>query len=243
MIQPKLRSCVTVLFALAAGLTLRTQGLSQTDPLPSWNDGPAKQAILQFVKATTDKSGGKFVSPAERIVTFDQDGTLWVEHPMYSQVVYCLSRVPAVVKVKPELAQVEPFTTVLSSDREAMARLSKDDLFKILAATLTGMSVEEFRADAKKWLATAKDPRWNRPYTGLTYLPMQELLEYLRTNGYKTYIVTAGGTTYGYDKNGKPFLSWYSLLTRSRGFGGGVLSKPMTVHDGVWYITKRPWES
>ncbi len=163
------------------------------DPLPSWNDGAAKQMILEFVKATTNKSSADYVSPEERIATFDQDGTLWVEHPMYSQVVYCLERVPAVVKVKPELAKVEPFKTVLSGDREAMAKLSMDDLMKILAATLTGMSVDEFKAEAEKWLATARNKRWDRPYTDLTYLPMQELLEYLRAKGYKTYIVTGGG--------------------------------------------------
>ena len=97
---------------------------SATDTLASWNEGPAKQAIVDFVKATTDKSSPNFVPPEERIATFDQDGTLWVEHPMYSQVVYCLDRVPALVKAKPELADVEPFKTVLSGDREAMAKLS-----------------------------------------------------------------------------------------------------------------------
>jgi hypothetical protein len=111
------------------------------DDLSSWNDGPAKQAIMAFVMETTTQGSRTFVPQAERIATFDQDGTLWVEHPMYSQVVYCLERVPAVVKAKPELAQEEPFKTVLSGDREAIAKLSTDDLFKILAATLTGMDV------------------------------------------------------------------------------------------------------
>jgi hypothetical protein len=101
---------------------------------------------------------------------------------MYTQVLYCLDRVPAVVKQKPKLAKVEPFKTVLSGNREAMAKLTKDDLFKILAATLTGMSVDEFKAEAKKWLDTARDPRWKRPYTELTYVPMIELLHYLRAN-------------------------------------------------------------
>ena len=101
-----------------------------TDPLPSWNDGLAKQAIIDFVKTTTDKNNTKFVPPEERIATFDQDGTLWVEHPMYTQVEYCLERVPALVKAKPELANLEPFKTVLSGDREAMAKLSKPDLEK-----------------------------------------------------------------------------------------------------------------
>jgi phosphoserine phosphatase len=205
---------------------------AQTDPLPSWTDRPAKKAIVDFVQATTDKASAKFVAPEARIATFDQDGTLWVEHPIYSQVVYCLERVPAVVARKPELKKVEPFKTVLSGNREAMARLSMKDLEVILAATLTGMSVEEFNTEAKKWLETAKDPRWNRPYTELTYLPMQEVLKYLRANGYKTYIVTGGGqdfvrvyaeqiygippeqvvgtaagTKYGYGKDGKPFLT------------------------------------
>jgi hypothetical protein len=182
-----------VVLVLAASLTLAAQALAQTDPLPSWNDGAAKKTIVDFVQATTTQGGPSFVPPAERIATFDQDGTLWVEHPMYSQVMYCLERVPAVVKAKPELKDVEPFKTVLSGNREAMARLSKDDLYKILAATLTGMSVDEFRAEMRKWLETAKDPRWKRPFTELTYLTMQEVLKYLRASGYKTYIVTGGG--------------------------------------------------
>ena len=164
-----------------------------TDTLASWNEGPAKQAIVDFVKATTDKSSPDFVPPEERIATFDQDGTLWVEHPMYSQVVYCLDRVPALVKAKPELANIEPFKTVLSGDREAMAKLSTHDLEKILFATLTGMTVDTFEAEAKKWTKEAKDGRWKRPYTELTYQPMQEVLSYLRANDFKTYIVTGGG--------------------------------------------------
>jgi len=226
------RHPLVFVLAVVLGLASGTQVLAQTDPLPSWNEGAAKQAIVKFVEATTTQGSPKFVPPAERVATFDQDGTLWVEHPMYSQVVYCFDRVPAVVKAKPELANVEPFKTVMSGNREAIAKLSMDDLFKILAATLTGMSVEDFRAEAKKWLDTARDPRWKRPYTELTYLPMQEVLKYLRANGYRTYIVTGGGqdfvrmyadevygippeqivgtssgTKYGYTKNGKPFLT------------------------------------
>ena len=227
-------SLVTGLAALAAILCAvhPTQALAQSDPLPSWNDGPAKQAIVEFVQKTADKSSPTFVPQEERIATFDQDGTLWVEHPLYTQLLYCLDRVPAVVKKKPELAEVEPFKTVLSGNREAIAKLSMDDLLKIVAATLTGMSVEEYTAEVKGWLDTARDSRWKRPYTQLAYLPMIELLKYLRANGYKTYIVTgggqdfvrvyaekvygippeqvvgsAGGTSYGYDKEGKPFLT------------------------------------
>jgi phosphoglycolate phosphatase-like HAD superfamily hydrolase len=220
---------VLLLVAVLAGAPW---ALAQTDPLPSWNDGAAKKAIVDFVQSTTTQGSPQFVPPAERIATFDQDGTLWVEQPVYSQIMYCLERVPAVVKAKPELAEVEPFKTVMSGNREAMARIPMKELEKILVATLTGMSTEEFRGEAKKWLDTARDPRWKRPYTELTYLPMQEVMKYLRANGYKTYIVTgggqdfvrvyaeevygvppeqvvgtAGGTKYGYDKSGKPFLT------------------------------------
>ncbi|MGZ9158611.1 MAG: HAD family hydrolase [Nitrospira sp.] len=221
-----------IAFLLCAALLVFSRAHAQTDPLPSWNDGPAKEAIVEFVQATTTEGSPKFVPPAERIATFDQDGTLWVEHPMYAQVMYCLERVPAVVKAKPDLATVEPFKTVMSGDREAMAKLSKQDLLKIVAATLTGVSVDEFNAEAKKWIKTARDPRWKKSYTELAYLPMQEVLKYLRANGYKTYIVTgggqdfvrvyaertydippeqvvgtAGGTTYDYGTDGKPFLT------------------------------------
>jgi phosphoserine phosphatase len=227
-LNPKVVLVSLVAVALGFGAT----AASAQDPLPSWNDGSTKQAIVDFVKTTTTQGSPQFVPPEARVATFDQDGTLWVEHPMYTQVMYCLERVPALVKQKPELAKIEPFKTVLSGNREAMARLSQDELMKILAATLTGMSVDDFNAEAKKWIAEAKDPRWKRPYTELTYQPMQELLRYLRANRYKTYIVTGGGqdfvrtyaeqtygippeevvgtaagTKYGYDKQGKPFLT------------------------------------
>jgi phosphoserine phosphatase len=223
---------VMLVSLVAVALGFAATAASAQDPLPSWNDGSTKQAIVDFVKTTTTQGSPRFVPPEARVATFDQDGTLWVEHPMYTQVVYCLERLPALVKKRPELAKVEPFKTVLSGNREAMARLSQDDLMKILAATLTGMSVDDFNAEAKKWIGDAKDPRWKRSYTELTYQPMQELLRYLRANGYKTYIVTGGGqdfvrvyaeqtygippeqvvgtaagTKYGYDKQGKPFLT------------------------------------
>jgi hypothetical protein len=161
--RPRWTACLAVLSLL---LLTAQAGARQTDPLPSWNDGATKNAILEFVRATTDKDSPKYVPPERRIATFDQDGTLWVEHPMYTQVVYCLERVPAVVKEKPELRDREPFKTVLSGDRAAMAKLSLKELEEVLGATLSGMSVEEFRADVKKWLATARHPRYWRPYTG-----------------------------------------------------------------------------
>jgi hypothetical protein len=184
----------TVLLAAAAGsVGVLAPALAETDPLPSWNDSPAKSAILQFIRTTTDPSSPQFVPPEERIATFDQDGTLWVEHPIYTQVIYCLDRVPAVVKEKPALADVEPFKTVLTGNFEAIAKLSLDDLLRIVAVTVTGMSVEDFQAEVKTWLDAAKNGRWKRPYTDMTYLPMIEVLKYFRANGYRTYIVTGGG--------------------------------------------------
>jgi phosphoglycolate phosphatase-like HAD superfamily hydrolase len=237
--------------ALFSAIVLASPAIAQTDPLPSWNDGAAKKAIVDFVKDTTTQGSAKFVPQPERIATFDQDGTLWVEYPMYSQVVYCIERVPAVVKAKPELASVEPFKTVMSGNREAMAKLTMPDLYKILAATLTGMPVDEFNAEVKKWLASAKDNRWKKPYTELTYLPMQEVLKYLRANGYKTYIVTGGGqdfvrvyadavygippeqvvgtmggTSLGYDKAGKAFLTKEPKLMLNDDKAG----KPQGIH-------------
>ncbi len=153
-----LLSTLALLPAMSAPLfsAVATAQTAADAPLPSWNDGAAKQAIIDFVRATTERSSPNYVAPEERIATFDQDGTLWVEHPMYTQVIYCLDRVPAVVAKKPELKNVEPFKTVLSGNREAIAKLPMTDLEKILAATLTGMTVEEFKAEAKKWLETAQ---------------------------------------------------------------------------------------
>src|SRR5215469_12375708 len=178
--------------AVLAGLASRVAA-AENDPLPSWNDAGAKKAILDFVQATTDQTSPKFVPEPERIATFDQDGTLWVEQPMYSQVIYCFNRVPAVVKAKPELASTEPFKTVLSGNREAIAKLSLPDLETILAATLTGMSVDQFENEVRTWLDNARDPRWKKRYTDLVYEPMIEVLALMRTHGYKTYIVTGGG--------------------------------------------------
>jgi hypothetical protein len=141
---------------VALVVTGNAPALAQADPLPSWNDRSAKQAIVAFVQRTTDPSSPAFVPPADRTATFDQDGTLWVEHPIYTQLTYCLDRVRAVAKARPDLANAEPFRTVLSGDREAIASLSRGDLEKIAAATLSGVSVEDFQAQVKKWLATAR---------------------------------------------------------------------------------------
>jgi phosphoglycolate phosphatase-like HAD superfamily hydrolase len=246
--------------AVLVGAVAFTTSLAQAfEALPSWNDGPAKQSIVDFVSKTTKTGSPEFVPPEERIATFDQDGTLWVEKPMYSQVMYCLDRVGTLVTQKPELKDVDPFKTVLSGDRAAIAKLTVPDVEKILAATLTGMTIEQFQAEVRQWLATARDSRWKRPYTELTYQPMQEALKYLRANGYKTYIVTGGGqdfvrvyaeqvygippeqvvgsmggTTFGYDKTGTPILTKDPKLLLDDDKGG----KPEGIH---LVIGRRPY--
>jgi len=256
------RALISSLALLPAPLVIlggSAQAAASDGELASWNDGAAKQAILDFVRTTTDPANSNHVPAEDRIAVFDQDGTLWVEHPMYTQVMYCLERVPAVVAKKPELKDVAPFKTVLSGDREAIAKLSLHDLEEILFATLTGMPVEEFEAEAKKWLETARHPRWKRPYTDLVYQPMLEVLRLLRANGYRTFIVTGGGqdfvrvysqqvygippeqvvgtasgTKYGYDKDGKPFLTKEPKLLLNDNDAG----KPEGIH---LMIGRRPY--
>ena len=257
MISPRWTSRIVA--TVATALVAAGSCFAQSDPLPSWNEGAAKKAIVDFVQVTTTQGSPQFVPPEARVATFDQDGTLWVEHPMYSQILYCFERVPALVKAKPELAKVEPFKTVLSGNREAIARLPMPEIEKILLATLTGMSVDTFNAEVKKWISEARDPRWKRPFTDLTYVPMQELLKYLRANGYKTYIVTGGGidfvrvfseatygippeqvvgtaagVKYGYAKDGKPFLTKEPKLLLNDNHAG----KPEGIH---LMIGRRPY--
>src|SRR3954467_502687 len=193
MLSRRLLLLVPMLAALLAGPGAPAQG---TDPLPSWNDGPAKQAILDLVHATTEAGSPDFVPPENRLATFDQDGTLRVERPVYSQVVFALDRVVALAPERPEWKKKEPFKTVLSGDRKAIEKLSLRDLEAIVSATHAGMSVEAFDATAADWAAKATDHRWRKPYTELVYQPMQEVLALLRANGFRTYIVTGGGQAF-----------------------------------------------
>jgi len=182
------------LLALAAALLAACAQIAPVaDPLPSWNEGAAKSAIVQFVRKTTDAASPQFVPPAQRVATFDQDGTLWIEQPMYAQLAFALDRVKDVVKAQPSLAGEEPFKTVLSGDRAAMTRIKTEDLLKIVAVSQSGLTIETFHEVVKNWAATAKHPKYGRPYTELVYVPMLEVMKYLRSNGYRTYIVTGGG--------------------------------------------------
>ena len=184
-----LRNALAVLSVALAGVT----GAQAQDPLPSWNDGPAKQAIVEFVQTTSTQGGPKFVPTAERIATFDNDGTLWAEQPMYFQQIFALERVKALAPQHPEWKDKEPFASLLKGDVKGALAGGEPAIVEIVMATHAGMTTEEFEKIVKDWLATAKHPRFKRPYTELVYQPMVELLAYLRANGFKTFIVSGGG--------------------------------------------------
>ena len=190
------RRALLILAALAAlGFLhpLAGQAVAQTDPLPSWNDGAAKQAITAFVTRVTTQGGPDFVPVEERIATFDNDGTLWAEQPMYFQIIFAIDRVKALAPQHPDWKRKQPFKAALDDDRKALAALGETGFLQIMAATHTGMTTEEFTKIAADWLATARHPRFDRLYTDLVYQPMLELLAYLRGNGFKTFIVSGGG--------------------------------------------------
>ena len=180
--------CVVIAVLLAA-----ITAAAQTDPLPAWNDGPTRQAIVEFVQKVTDKSSPDFVPPAERIATFDNDGTLWTEHPMYTQLAFALDRIKALAPRHPEWKTKQPFKAVLDNDLKALAASGEQGMVELVMASHAGMSTAEFEKIVTDWFKTAKHPRFKRLYTELAYQPMLELLEYLRANGFKTYIVSGGG--------------------------------------------------
>jgi hypothetical protein len=169
---------------------------AQTDPLPSWNDGASKQAITGFVARVTQQGGPDFVPPAERIATFDNDGTLWVEHPMYTQLAFILDRVKALAPQHPQWTSTQPFKAVLERDMKAVAAAGERGMVELGMATHAGMTTAEFETIVADWIATARHPRFKRLYTELAYQPMIELLGYLRGNGFKTFIVSGGGVEF-----------------------------------------------
>jgi phosphoserine phosphatase len=163
------------------------------DPLPSWNDGPAKQAIIDFVVKVSEPESGDYVSPDDRIATFDNDGTLWLEQPVYTQFAFALDRVKELAPEHPEWKETQPFKAVLEGDMKTVAASGEKGIAELVAATHAGMTPEEFQTIVSDWLATAKDERFERGYTTLVYQPMLELLAYLRNRGFTTYIVSGGG--------------------------------------------------
>ena len=181
---------------LAGCLLWGLAGAAIAQPLASWNDGPAKRAIVKFVADVTEQGASTFVAPGDRIAVFDNDGTLWTEQPMYFQLMFVVDRIRAMAPQHPEWKDREPFKSVLAGDVRAALAGGENAVAEMVAVTHAGMTVDEFEAQVKDWLATARHPRFGRPYTDLVYQPMIELLAYLRENGFKTFIVSGGGAEF-----------------------------------------------
>lgn len=180
--------------ALASAIILPVA--ARADPLPSWNEGPTKSAIVDFVTRTTTSGGPDFVPVEDRIATFDNDGTLWSEQPVYFQAEFIFDRIRAMAKDHPEWKDTQPFKAVIEGDIKAIAEAGDKGLMELLTASSTGMSVEDFQAAVLEWTKTARHPRFDRPYTDLVFQPMLELLAYLRANDYQTFIVSGGGVEF-----------------------------------------------
>jgi hypothetical protein len=195
LFYPHRRAVLAALLASAAGAIAlsKSPALAQSDPLPSWNDGKARQSVLDFVASVTREGSANFVPVPRRIATFDNDGTLWVEQPMYTQLAFALDQVKALAPQHPEWKKKQPFKAVLDGDVKALAEAGERGLVEIVMATHANISTDDFERVVTDWLSTARHPRFKQPYTDLVYQPMLELMAYLRANGFKTYIVSGGG--------------------------------------------------
>jgi len=190
----RMLTAVTALVGLFVAFT--ASALAQTDPLPSWNASAAKTAITEFVAKVTQEGAADFVRPEERVAVFDNDGTLWSEMPVYFQVQFALDRVKAMAPHHPEWKETEPFKSVLAGDLKALAALGEKGLLEILLATQSGITTDQFDSLVAEWFKTARHPRFDKPYDDLIYQPQVELLDYLRANGFKTFIVSGGGVEF-----------------------------------------------
>ncbi len=221
--------------ALGSALAFGSMATAQTaDPLPSWNDGKAKQSIIAFVAKVTKEGSSYFVTPAKRIATFDNDGTLWAEQPMYFQVLFALDRVKTLAPQHPEWKDEEPFASLLKGDVKAALAGGKHAILEIIMATHAGMTTEEFEKVVKDWLATAKHPTTKRPYTEMVYQPMLEVLAYLRANGFKNFIVSGGGIEFM-----RPWTEKVYGIPPEEVVGSSIKTK-FEMHDGKPVLVRLP---
>jgi len=196
------------------------------DPLPSWRAGASKQAILDFVAEVTDEKGEHFVPRVDRVATFDNDGTLWVEQPVYTQLVFMVDRIRALAPQHPEWAPTPPFSDVLSKREAALSGISKDDLAKLLMGSLTGMSTDEYEALVQDWLKSAQHPRFEQLYTACVYEPMQEVIRFLQANEFRTFIVSGGGVEFM-----RPYVENSYGIYREQVIGSSVVTAYELVGD------------
>jgi hypothetical protein len=212
--------------ALRTG-SLRAQDAGTAQPLASWNEGPTKQAITNFVETAISESSGAFIPPASRIAVFDNDGTLWCEHPMYVQLAFALDRVAELAPAHPEWQSNPLFKAVLDKDENALAKFGERGLVEIVLVTHAGMTTSEFEQIVSKWLATARHPRFRRPYTELVYQPMLELMAYLRSKSFDIHIVSGGGIEFM-----RPWAEPIYGVTPERVVGSSIKTK-FQLRDGT----------
>lgn len=213
--------CSCLLFFL-----LTTAALATTDPLPSWNDGASKNSITAFVKAVTDKSSPDYVQPSERIAVFDNDGTLWSEQPAYFQAFFIFDRIKEMAPDHPEWKTQQPYQAVLEGDMKGLAASGKKGLIELVMTTHAGMTTDEFSDIVTNWLQTAQHPTFKKPYTELVFKPMLELLDYLRANDFKTFIVSGGGIEFM-----RPWVEGVYGIPPEQVVGSSIVSK-FEMRDG-----------
>jgi haloacid dehalogenase-like hydrolase len=223
-------ACVAVL-ALVVG---SAHAWAADDPLQSWNDGPAKSAIVDFVDAVTTEGGTGYVAPADRIATFDNDGTLWVEQPYYTQLAFALDRIRALAPEHPEWREQQPFKAVLETDLEALKASGIKGVMQLVMASHAGMTTQEFETIVEDWIASSEHPKFARPYTQLVYQPMLELLDYLRDNGFKTFIVSGGGVEFM-----RPWTEQVYGIPPEQVVGSTIITE-FALQDGVPVLMRRP---
>src|SRR5262245_25403350 len=224
---------VMVLFASVAA-TFSANTAQSSDALPSWNEGPVKKAIMEFVEKVTREGSPNYVPPENRICTFDNDGTLWAEQPMYFQFLFALDRVKALAPQHPEWKDTQPFASLIKGDLKGALAGGDKALLEIVAATHSGMTTIEFEQIVKDWLDTAQHPRFKRPYTDLADQPMIELLAYLRADGFKTFIYSGGGVEFM-----RAFAERVYGIPPGQGIGGAGKQK-FGVRDGEPVLVKLP---
>lgn len=233
--SPTRRAIFRIFLGSIVGTALPYPAFAQADPLPSWNGGAAKSTILDFVKRVTTEGGSDFVPPPRRIATFDNDGTLWCEQPMYFQLAFAFDQVKAMAPQHPEWRSKQPFKGLLEGDMKAVAAAGTKGLMEVVAATHSGMTVEAFAKTAGDWIATTLHPRFKRPYIDLVYQPMLELLAFLRANSFKTFIVSGGGIDFM-----RPWTEKVYGIPPEQVVGSSVAVKLLTGVDGKPELIKQP---
>ncbi len=222
-----------ILIVISCAPTLEEE-TAITDPLPSWNEGETKNSIISFVNEVTDPGSAHFIEVADRIATFDNDGNLWSEQPAYFQLFFAIDRVKLLADQHPEWKTQQPFKAVLEDDLKTLASFGVQGIIELVMATHANISTEEFESVVKQWLATALHPRFKRPYTQLVYQPMLELLEYLRSKDFKTFIVSGGGIEFM-----RPWVEEVYGIPRDQVVGSSIKTE-FTYQDGNPVIMRLP---